>query len=34
MVRVFTYVLEVEGLDFTNGVFVINIGKLIEYFPM
>jgi len=31
MVRVFAYILEVKGLNFTNGVFVVNNGKLIEY---
>jgi hypothetical protein len=31
MVEAFTSILEVKGLNFTNGVFV-NSGKLIEYF--
>jgi hypothetical protein len=43
MVGVFASILEVKGsnltngglgLNFTNGVFVINSNKLIEYFPM
>jgi len=34
MVRVFASTLEVKGLNFTNGVFVVNNGELIEYFPM
>jgi hypothetical protein len=34
MVKVFVSILEVEGLNVTNGVFVINNDKLIEYYPM
>jgi len=34
MVRVFTSILEVKGSNFTNGVFVVNNGKLTEYFSM
>jgi len=34
MVRVFIFILEVKGSNFTNGVFVANNGKLIEYFSM
>jgi len=32
--RVFASILKVKGSNFTNGVFVVNIGKLTEYFPM
>jgi hypothetical protein len=31
MVGVFASIWKVKGLNFTNGVFVINDGKLIEY---
>jgi hypothetical protein len=31
MVGVFASMLEVKGSNFTNNVFVINSGKLIEY---
>jgi len=31
MVGVFLYILEVKGSNLTNGVFVINSGKLIKY---
>jgi hypothetical protein len=34
MVRVFASILEVKGTNLTNGAFVINNGKLVEYFPM
>jgi hypothetical protein len=34
MVGVFVSVLEFMGSNFTNGVFVVNNGKLIEYFAM
>jgi hypothetical protein len=34
MVGVFTSILEVKGSNFTNGVFVINSGKLTKYFLM
>jgi hypothetical protein len=34
MVRVFACILELKGLNFTNGVFVVNNGKLTEYFPI
>jgi hypothetical protein len=34
MVGVFVSILEVKGSNLTNDVFVINSGKLIEYFPM
>jgi hypothetical protein len=33
MIGVFTSILKVKGSNLTNGVFVVNIGKLIEYFP-
>jgi len=29
--RVFASILEVKGLNLTNGVFVVNSNKLIEY---
>jgi hypothetical protein len=32
MVRVFVFILKVKGLNFINGVFVVNNGKLTEYF--
>jgi hypothetical protein len=31
MVRVFTSILKVKISNFTNGVFVVNSGKLTEY---
>jgi hypothetical protein len=31
MVGVFTSILEVKGWNLTNGVFVVNNGKFIEY---
>jgi len=31
---VFAYIVKVKGSNLTNGVFVINSDKLIEYFPM
>jgi hypothetical protein len=34
MVKVFTAILEVKGSNFTNGVFVVNSGKLTKYFFM
>jgi len=34
MVGVFASILEIKGSNFTNGVFVVNNNKLIEYFPM
>jgi hypothetical protein len=34
MVGVFASILEVKGSNFTNGVFVVNNGKLTKYFPM
>jgi hypothetical protein len=34
MVGVFASTLEGKGSKFTNGVFVVNGDKLIEYFPM
>jgi len=34
MVRVFASILKVKGLYLTNGMFVVNNGKLIKYFPM
>jgi hypothetical protein len=33
MIKVFTFILEVKGSNFTNGVFMVNNEKLIEYFP-
>jgi hypothetical protein len=32
--RVMASILEIKGSNFTNGVFVINSGKLIKYFPL
>jgi len=32
--KVFASILEVKGSNLTNGVFVVNNGKLIEHFPM
>jgi len=34
MVGMFISIIEVKGSNFTNGVFVINNGKLTEYFPI
>jgi len=34
MIGVFASMLKVKGSNFTNDVFVVNNGKLIEYFPM
>jgi hypothetical protein len=34
MVRVFAFILKVKGSNFTNGVFMVNNGKLIKYFPI
>jgi hypothetical protein len=34
MVGVITFVLEGKGSNFTNGVFVVNNGKLTKYSPM
>jgi len=34
MVRVFAFILNVKGSNLTNGVFVVNNGKLNKYFPM
>jgi len=34
MVRVFASILKVKGSNLKNGVFMVNGGKLIEYFPM
>jgi hypothetical protein len=34
MVGVMATILEVKGSNFTNGVFVVNSGKLIEYYHM
>jgi hypothetical protein len=34
MVEVFISILEVKGSNFTNGVFVINSGKLTGYYFM
>jgi hypothetical protein len=34
MVGVFASILKVKGSNLTNGVFMINSGKLIEYFPI
>ncbi len=34
MVRVFVSTVEVKGSNFTNGVFVVNNGKLTKYFLM
>jgi hypothetical protein len=32
MVGVFVTILKVKGSNFTNGVFMVNIDKLTEYF--
>jgi hypothetical protein len=34
MVRVFAFILKVKGSNFTNGVFVINNGKLIVFLKL
>jgi hypothetical protein len=34
MVGVFAFILKVKGLNFTNGVYLVNNDKLIEYFPI
>jgi hypothetical protein len=34
MVGVFASVLKVNGLNLINGVFVVNIDKLIKYFTI
>jgi len=34
MVGVFTFILQVNGSNLTNGVFVEHNGRLIEYFLM
>jgi len=34
MVGLFASILEVKGSNLTNGVFMINIGKLTKYYPM
>jgi hypothetical protein len=34
LMGVFVFILEVKGSNLTNGVFVVNSGKLIKYFPM
>ncbi len=34
MVGVFAFILMVKGSNLTNGVFVVNSGKLIKYSPM
>jgi hypothetical protein len=34
MIRVFASILEVKGSNFTNGVFVVNNGKLSKYSSM
>jgi hypothetical protein len=33
MVGVFSSILKFKGSNFTNDVIVVNIGKLIKYFP-
>jgi len=33
MVGVFAFIVKVKGSNLTNGVFVVNNGKLIENFP-
>jgi len=32
MLGVFASILKIKGSNFTNGVFVVNNGELIEYF--
>jgi len=34
MVGVFDSIIKINGSNFTNGVFKVNNGKLIEYYPM
>jgi hypothetical protein len=34
MVEMFASILEVKGLNLTNGVFVVNSDKLTKYSPM
>jgi len=34
MVGVFAYILKVKKSNLTNGVFMVNNGKLNKYFPM
>jgi hypothetical protein len=34
MVAAFASISKVKGSNFTNGVFVVNNGKLIKYSPM
>jgi hypothetical protein len=34
MVGGFAFILEVKGSNLTNGVFVVNNGKLTKYSPM
>jgi len=34
MVVVFAFILKVKGSNLTDGVFVVNSGKLIKYSPM
>jgi hypothetical protein len=34
MVGVFASIWKIKGLNFTNGVCVVNIGKLIEYYSI
>jgi hypothetical protein len=34
IVGAFAFILKVKGSNLTNGVFVVNNGKLIQYFPM
>jgi len=34
MVGVFASILKVKGSNFINGMWMVNSGKLIEYFPI
>jgi len=34
MIGVFVSILEIKGSNLTNGVFMVNNGKLTEYCPM
>jgi hypothetical protein len=34
MVKVFAFILKVEGSNLTSGVCKVNSGKVIEYFPI
>jgi hypothetical protein len=34
MVKVFASILKVKSSNLTNGVFMVNNGKLTKYFPM